>query len=148
MTNQIKVSEIMTKSVIVAHSENTFEQVMTFFKEVGVHHLPVTEGGKLVGLISVKDLANFLFELAKEGKTDQASVNAAFKVTSVMTPNLITVSPDDLVTKAVDILSNADFQSLPVVSDGSLVGILTNKDIVKMLHWDYTHQHGSNFTSL
>jgi predicted transcriptional regulator len=47
MTSDIKVSEIMTKSVIVANVNNTFTQVMKFFIEYGIQHLPVAENDKL-----------------------------------------------------------------------------------------------------
>ena len=149
MTNNIKVSEIMTKTVTVAGVTNTFEQVMRFFTEFNIQHLPITDGGLLVGMISVKDMNNYIFQQIKKGeKTDTASLNATFKVSEIMTPNPITVMPDDIAYKVVEILSAGKFQALPVVINNEIQGIVTNKDLVRMLHWEYTHNYGSAFSGL
>jgi CBS domain-containing protein len=148
MTNNIKVSEIMTKSVTVAGVSNTFEQVMKFFTEYNIQHLPVTDNGLLVGILSVKDMAKFVYVQAKKGlKIDLESLNASFHVQEVMTSNPVTISPEDTAFKVVETLSAGHFQALPVTLDGKLQGIVTNKDLVRMVHWEYTHTHGSSFSS-
>src|ERR1700759_1789803 len=127
MTNQIKVSEIMTKTVTVAGIKNTFGQVMSFFTEFNIQHLPVTDGGLIVGMISVKDMAKYVYDMAQKGeKTDLVSLNATFKVIDVMTKNPVTVTPDDTAAKVVEILSSGRFQALPVVVDYAIQGIVTN----------------------
>jgi acetoin utilization protein AcuB len=149
MTNNIKVSEIMTKSVIVAGVSNTFEQVMSFFTEFNIQHLPVTDGGLLVGVISVKDMAAYVFKQAKAGgNVDLAALNENFKVRDVMTPNPVSVAPDDTAGKVVDILAQGKFQALPVAVNFEIQGIVTNKDLVRMLQWEYTHGYGSSFSGL
>lgn len=149
MTNNIKVSEIMTKTVTVAGIGNTFEQVMRFFTEFNIQHLPVTDAGLLVGMISVKDMAAYVFKQAKAGeKVDIASLNATFKVKDVMTADPVSISPDDTAGKVIEILSAGRFQALPVTVNNEIQGIVTNKDIVRMLHWEYTHSYGTSFSGL
>ena len=140
MTSDIKVSEIMTKSVIVANANNTFSQVMKFFTEFGIQHLPVAENEKLIGIISVNDMSTFVFSQVNKGaKVDKASLDASFKVSEVMTADPISIFPDDRAAKIVDILSGGRFQALPVTVNGEIKGIVTNKDLVRMLQWEYTH---------
>ena len=140
MTSNIKVSEIMTKSVIVANSANTYSQVMTFFTGSRIQHLPVTEDDKLVGIISVNDMSAFVFDQLKRGnKIDSESLDIIFRVPDVMTPHPVSVSPDDTVFKVVEILEEGRFQALPVTKGNEIQGIVTNKDLVRMLRWEYTH---------
>ena len=150
MTNNIKVSEIMTKSVIVAGVNNTFEQVMSFFTEFNIQHLPVTDGGLLVGVISVKDMAAYVFKMAMSGdNVDVAALNEKFSVKEVMTANPVCVAPDDTAGKVVEILAAGKFQALPVAVNFEIQGIVTNKDLVRMLLWEYTHDgYGTGFSSL
>jgi CBS domain-containing protein len=56
-----------------------------------------------------------------------------------MTADPISISPDDRAAKIVDILSGGRFQALPVTVNGEIKGIVTNKDLVRMLQWEYTH---------
>ena len=140
MTNNIKVTEIMTKSVIVANVNSTFEQVMRFFTESNIQHLPVTDNGALVGMLSVKDMADFVFKQVKKGlRVDLPSLNSSFKVSEEMTSNPITIGPEETAYHIVEILAEGKFQALPVTVNNELQGIVTNKDLVRMLRWEYTH---------
>jgi acetoin utilization protein AcuB len=139
MTNQIKVSEVMTKSVIVANVNSTFTEVMRFFTEYKIQHLPVAEGDRIIGIISLNDMMSFFFKEVKKGRVDHISLNETFHVAEVMTSEPITISPDDTVGRVVDLLSSRNFQALPVTRDGVIQGIVTNKDLVRMLQWEYTH---------
>jgi CBS domain-containing protein len=50
-----------------------------------------------------------------------------------MTENPVTVHSDDNIEAVIAILSTSSFQSVPVVNEGNLVGIITNNDLVKFL---------------
>ena len=140
MTSDIKVSEVMTKSVIVANVNNSFTQIMKFFTEYNIQHLPVADNDKLVGIISIKDMASFVFmQVQKGGNLHALGLDAMFKVNNVMTHNPTTITPDDKISKVVEILAKGGFQALPVTVNGMIQGIVTNKDLVRMLQWEYTH---------
>ena len=130
----------MTKSVIVANVNNTFTQVMRFFTEYRIQHLPVTADDILIGIISVNDMSSFVFKQLKTGKAmDSAALDAAFKLDEVMTPHPISITPDDTAFRVVEILSEGKFQALPVTKDGLIQGIVTTKDLMRMLWWEYRH---------
>ena len=61
-----KVSEIMTKKVLFVESSQSIEECMELMNAKGFRHLPVYEGGDLVGLISIRDV---LREVISEQKT-------------------------------------------------------------------------------
>ena len=139
MTNTLKVSEVMTKSVIVANTSSTFTQIMRFFTEYKIQHLPVAEGDKIVGIVTVNDMIAYMFKEIHKGKVDLESLDASFKLGEVMTDEPVTITPDDTIDRVVDLLSSRSFQALPVTVDGAIQGIVTNKDLVRMLHWEYRH---------
>ena len=53
-----RVEEIMRTAVLVAHPEHTVEECMAMMSRNRVRHLPVLDGGKIVGLVSIGDLVN------------------------------------------------------------------------------------------
>ena len=121
----------MTPRVTVATLNNSFSQVMRFFTETGIQHLPITFDNKLVGIISVNDMLKFV-NAQVANATSLADLEKEFNLKQYMTPNPIAISPKDTVQHAVEILAEGKFQALPVVEDGLIVGIVTNKDIVRL----------------
>jgi acetoin utilization protein AcuB len=129
------VAAIMTKNVIVAKPENNLFQVIEFFKEFKIQHLPVcNNGNELVGIISVNDVVNFFYKALSEGKALNESVlKLNYTAANIMTANPTCVSSDASIEEAHDILAQGKFQSLPICDEGKIVGIVTNKDLVKVL---------------
>jgi len=130
----------MTTNVIMASEGSTFDQVMTFFTEHKIQHLPVGEGNKLIGIISIKDMLSYI---ANQLKANQAAtaldLGNNFSITAVMTVNPITVSPDSPQQEVLEKLSTGRFQALPVVKEGYIQGIITNKDITRLYNYDLNH---------
>lgn len=61
-----RVEEIMTADVVTASPELTLEQAMRLVSERRIRHLPVTQDGKVVGLVSIGDMVKTLLSLQKE----------------------------------------------------------------------------------
>lgn len=129
------VAAIMTKNVIVANPENNLFQVIEFFKEFGIQHLPVCKNGnELVGIISVNDVVNFFHKVMSEGKAlNQSVLKLNYTAAHIMTANPTSVSSETSIEEAHEILAQGRFQALPICDDGKIVGIVTNKDLVKVL---------------
>lgn len=90
-----------------------------------VRQAPVVEGGKVIGIVTDRDL-----RLAVAQTVDGSGLNVA----SVMTPDPVTVSPDTPLKDAARIISKNKFNALPVVGpDGALLGLLTTTDILNGL---------------
>lgn len=133
MRKNVAVEEVMTQNVIVANVNNKLSQFLEFFNIYRIQHMPVTLGDVLVGILSINDLLGFISKSLLEGKpVDTASLDAQFDVQQIMTKHPITISPDDTLEKAFSILAEGKFQALPVIKNGVLVGIITNKDLVRL----------------
>ena len=133
MSKKLPVISMMTPNVIVANTETKFDKIIDFFDLYNIQHLPVAEGDRLIGILSINDIMKYIAKKLKSGSAmNMASLNATFDVKEVMTVNPVCVAPDDDFSKVVEILSQGKFQSVPVVKEGLIVGIITNKDVVKV----------------
>lgn len=88
-------------------------------------HLPVIDGGRVVGLLSERDIA------AHQARTGESLASSpGDTVIMAMTPEPQTAHPDDSVTEAMARLAGDRIGCLPVVDKGSLVGIVTTTDLL------------------
>ena len=92
------------------------------------HHLPVVEGGKLVGILSDTDLRNASFA-AKTAEREGAPAGDR-PVREAMRTEVWSVTPDDSVEDALLILTREKFGALPVLSGDLLIGIITRADLL------------------
>ncbi|MCB9226136.1 MAG: CBS domain-containing protein [Chitinophagales bacterium] len=125
MNRNTPISYVMTKNIVVADLHTKFDNILTLFLDYGIYHLPVTYDDKLIGILSMTDALKFYRSGASADD---------FNIEEIMTRNPKSLNPDDTLGDAVDILSEAKFRSLPVVDDeGKIVGIVSNKDMVRIL---------------
>jgi CBS domain-containing protein len=116
----------MTKKVIVADLKTKFSNVLALFLDYNIYHLPVVFDDKLLGIISMTDALKF-YRTGADPKD--------FDISEVMTHEPKTLHADDTLAHAAEILAEANFRTLPVVDDaGRVVGILSNKDLVRVLN--------------
>jgi CBS domain-containing membrane protein len=136
MDKNTPITSVMTKKVIVAELNSKFTDIQKLFLEYQIYHLPVVFDNKLLGIISIKDALKTYAERASALESgDAADINNKFSIESIMTHDPKTISSDSTLGKAVEILASASFRSLPVVdSEGKIVGILSNKDLVKLFN--------------
>ncbi len=140
MIHKRHASDFMTGNVIVASVNNTFDQVMEFFTQHGIQHLPVTDGKKLIGIMSIKDMLRFVDQFMADGSSfDRNALSAAFTIEKVMTANPVSVQKNAPQKEILEILSSGKFQAVPVLDGNEIVGIITNKDITRLYHYDATH---------
>jgi CBS domain-containing protein len=89
------------------------------------HAFPVTEAGRLVGLVTLDDVRKIGRDLWETTRVRQ-----------IMTPyeQLVTTGPAADASEALNLLSQRDVRQLPVLEQGQLVGLLRQRDVVKWLH--------------
>ena len=123
------VGRRMTRKVIAMSPKDTVRDANRVLQENRIHHLPVVEGGELVGIVSDTDLRKWVLREEK--------INEGGKVTrrtglleEVMTRDVITMSPEDTIEDALLILHKNRFGALPVVEGRRLVGVITKADIL------------------
>lgn len=123
------VGRRMTRKVIAMSPKDTVRDANRVLQENRIHHLPVVEGGELVGIVSDTDLRKWVLreEKINEGGTVYRRTGL---IEEIMTRDLITMSPEDTIEDALLILHERRFGALPVVEGRKLVGIITKADIL------------------
>ncbi|MFE8597919.1 CBS domain-containing protein [Archangium violaceum] len=118
----------MTRSSLVTITETqNLSKAEELLRLHRIRHLPVVRGGKLVGLVTHRDL---LQAAAKCGGADPAQ--QPLWASDVMVRDVKTVSPNKSSREALKMILDNKFGCLPVVlEDGTLVGILTEADMVR-----------------
>jgi acetoin utilization protein AcuB len=128
------VSNIMTPNPLTVTPRNAIRTAVNLMREGGFRRLPVVDRGRLVGIITDRDLrraANSPF-VVREQWYDNFILDH-IEVGSCMTPNPVTISPTEPVAEAARLMRNHKIGGLPVVSEGQLIGIVTETDLLDFL---------------
>ncbi|HEY7219813.1 MAG TPA: CBS domain-containing protein [Candidatus Binatia bacterium] len=113
------VSYRMTKEPITVEPEDLLSRAAHKMKAGGFRRLPVVSNGKLVGIITERDLREH------RGHLEHTKING------VMTENPITVRPETILEEAAQIMLERQIGGLPVVHEGRLIGIITSTDVMR-----------------
>lgn len=139
MNTNLVVSSIMTSELITVKPDDSLDKVQKIFKENLIHHIPVVDNGRqLKGMISKVDMLSFLNNLSNQttGPTWSKFQLSTLPASRVMTPDLITIDPDDSMGLAADIFLSNQLHALLVVEAGELLGIVTSHDLLKFAFKD------------
>ena len=97
-----------------------------------IRHLPVLNEGELVGIISQRDMFRSAAVTALGFAVDtQKALIKTIRIKEIMTENVVTISPDATVKEAARIMLDKKIGCLPVVEGMSLIGIITETDILR-----------------
>jgi len=129
------VGDIMTRNIATVHEEDNLELLAKGMREVRIRHLPVVDDGKLVGLITQRDLflaAASRFEPLAAART--SNIEQMTFVADLMTRDPMSVRPETPVAEAARLMDSHKIGCLPVTeADGTLVGIVTEADMVRLV---------------
>lgn len=136
LTNHMptRVRDLMTTKLVTLFAEQAMplaEEIMRFRH---IRHLPVVDpDGKLVGLVSHRDiLAANTSSLVGLSDEQRRARQGSVLVKDIMTKDMWTVTPQTYAEVAAQTLLDHAYGCLPVVEDGKLVGILTERDFLKV----------------
>lgn len=119
--SRIKCREIMTKSVRTASPGDTIRQVAELMRDGDMGAVPILDNGKLVGIVTDRDI---VVRSVAEG------IEPGSPISSVMSGDLSTVTPDDFVFTAIRQMGDRQVRRIPVVdNDGGLAGIISMADV-------------------
>jgi len=122
-----RVRDIMQEKIVTISAGerlSTVEDIMTLGR---VRHMPVVHAGKLVGVVSERDL---LRASLSSLHTARAEERRAFLHVVMSTPPIV-IGPDAAVQEAALIMAERKIGCLPVLDGDTLVGLLTETDILR-----------------
>ena len=136
------VQDWMTRNLVTLSPEASVAEALTLCRERRIRHIPILEEGRLVGIVSDRDLRDASPAL---GDPERASALQEIRVEDVMTREVITVDPQDSIENAAQEMYELKIESLPVVAEESvadegpvvaeeeLLGIVTSSDVMRAL---------------
>lgn len=129
------LSHVMTANLKTVQIHQKLSEVRRIFVENQLHHVPVVNDRKLVGLISTTDILRLNLGVSDTNSWSiDMILDQQFTIEQVMQKNLVTIDINSTVRKAAHLLSDGVFHSLPVVDkDNNLVGIITSTDLIRYL---------------
>ena len=118
---RIRCREIMTSNVQTATRDMSLREVAAIMRDGDMGAIPVVEDGKLVGLVTDRDI---VVRSVADGK------DASTPVSDAMTTEIFSVSPDDFAFEAIRLMGDKQVRRIPVVDEsGALAGIIAMADI-------------------
>ncbi len=131
----MSIEKIMTKKIVTVEMDDSLATVKEIFDTLRFHHLLVIEDGKLIGVVSDRDLLKAISPFIgtmSETDRDEATLNK--RVYQVMTRKPVTMRPQDAIGDAVELFNTRRISCVPIVDkEFKPVGILTWRDILKAI---------------
>ncbi|GBE33315.1 hypoxic response protein 1 [bacterium BMS3Bbin05] len=128
------VSDWMTKRVFTVSPDDSISDAARLLKEKGIKHIPVVKGEKIRGILSDRDIKEYV--PSKATSLDVYELHyllSKTRVREVMKSDVITVSPDIPIEEAAMIMYDNCIGCLPVVDRKRLAGIISDRDIFRVL---------------
>lgn len=117
----MKVSELMSKKLVKVTSITMLSDVAQKMKQENIGVIPVEDDGKLVGLVTDRDIA--INAVAK------GQINCSVK--DIMTANPVTLNANATVEEAIQTMLKQNVRRLPVMDNNKLVGLVSLEDLAE-----------------
>lgn len=128
------VKEIMSRQVVTVSPNDTLQQALTRTTSHRIRHLPVVDEGRLVGIVSDRDLRDARPSSLLPAETSlETSLLDQIPVSRIMHTSVITAHPLDPIDEAARLLYEHRIGCLPVLQAQQLVGIVTETDVLRRL---------------
>jgi CBS domain-containing protein len=132
-----KLNDIMVKKPYTINIDEPFSRVWEIFASMDIRHLPVVDdGGHLLGIVTQRDLYRIVSpHKTMEGELVYDKMDLDKHILKyVMTQKVATLSPDNNLKDAIELMINSKYGCIPVTDEKNhLVGIITQIDALKVL---------------
>ena len=122
--SSISVTEIMTKALISVNPHTTVFQIAKMMEQGGIGAIIVKDNEIPIGIVTDRDFAI---------KVASNSLPLDTPVEKIMSSPLITISHNELISAAAEMMSTKKIRKLAVSENGKIVGIITSTDLVNQL---------------
>ena len=132
----LKVKDLMTRDLLTLAPNTTIREAAEILATEHVSGAPVVHAGKPLGMISARDLLEFIAALpadpdAVSGGMDHGILDDHTVDEAMTRGPLTTIAPDAPAARAAELMQQEQVHRLPVVENDRLVGIITTTDLVK-----------------
>lgn len=133
------LSKLMSRNLITLDLDDDMGKAKVIFDTTKIHHIMITDGGELVGIITDRDVYKNLSPFIGTSKeTPKDTVLLQKKVHLIMSRKLITATETTTLNESVLLFHDNHVSCLPVINEqNKLVGIITWRDILKLLAVKY-----------
>ena len=127
--NWMKVVDVMTKDPLTLTPNETIGQADELMNTNKIRQLPVVQGKDLIGIVTDRDIRSFLSgSVGVEAREEALNT----KVREIMTTEPISVSSDDDLQEAIELMIDEKIGGIPVIDEAEgLVGIVTYVDVLR-----------------
>lgn len=146
MQVRMDIKQLMTHPVDVVKMDDSLAHVNNLFELRGFHHLAVVERGKLIGVISDRDLLKALSpNLGSPSETLKDMMCLNKRAHQIMTRHPITIKLDQGMFHAIRLFNRHNISCLPVVNENDKpIGMLSWRDILRFIEKNQIERHSQN----
>ena len=139
MKKKESVSQIASTALLTIQVGQKLSEARKLMQVNQIHHVPVVNGSKLVGLLSAVDLASLsLTSFGSDELSNDTILDNQFSVEDVMSKQVVTIQPTTSIREAAAMLAEGHFHSLPIVDkEGNLKALVTSTDLIRYLLSQY-----------
>lgn len=138
MVINMKVKDIMSKSMVTANINNKISEVSHMMKEYDIGFIPIEDNGDFIGVITDRDIV--IRALAKGVSVDE-------EIDKYITHYITSISSDADIDEALELMSEEKIKRLLVEEKRQIVGILSLSDILSVQDNNYVLEYISNIFS-
>jgi acetoin utilization protein AcuB len=132
-TRQLVVAQVMTRDPVILGPEDSLATAVQVMRKHRIRRLPIVMGGALVGLLAEGDLKRAEPSTLSASQEEFDSIMENTQLSRIMIREPLTVTEETPLLEAVSTLQTTKFGALPVIRGGTLVGIVTDNDLLRAL---------------
>ena len=132
----MNVTEVMIRTVVTTTPYETIGRALHLLEDSGIRHLPVVEDGKMVGMLSDRDVREYRLPVLDEVENQQLADDLlARPVSDAMNTGFVFVDHLESMKNAVDVMIEYGVGALPVVQreTGELLGMISYVDVLRLV---------------
>jgi acetoin utilization protein AcuB len=129
----LTVRDYMTPDPLTLEPEDSLMSALQVMRLRGLRRIPVVLGGVLVGLLVEGDLKRAEPSTLSDSQEQFNQVMEGTAISRIMVKDPVTVTTNQPLVEAAEILYNTKYGALPVMEEGRVVGILTDNDMLRAL---------------
>ncbi len=133
MNTKAQITEAMSTGIITVGPDTELTKVKDLFLRKNIHHIPVTNHRKLLGMISKTDLLYHMrgpIECRNRGDIGNKDLLEKYCAKDIMTERVGKLKSRDKIGDAVEVFRENFFHAIPIVDEDKLVGMITPIDLI------------------